>query len=130
MSATLGRGRGVPTAGRAAPAPTELRDWLRAGMRQEVLGGALQNIGTLVQDSTLEVSHDIDFGQCSLSKHQLPPDEHISMQARAAQVPKLQVRLHATCRQRAALRVCLRSIHVLAYTDALTFRWPQAASAC
>lgn len=87
VAVALGPGRSVPPAARPVPLQTEMRHWLRAGMRPVVLQAALQNSGTLLRDGALTISHDIDFGQWELSKSQLPAPEHRLMHDWAAQIP-------------------------------------------
>lgn len=96
ISSTLGPGRPVLATARAVPIHEEMRKWLRGGMRPIALQAALENVGTLLRDGTLTISHDVDFGQCDLAQHQLPPAEHQTMQGWAAQMPELEVQTAIT----------------------------------
>eukprot|EP00892_Ulva_mutabilis_P007975 jgi/Ulvmu1/554/UM001_0562.1 len=90
IAGVLGPGRGASDGSKAAPAPPELRGWLAAGNRPVVLQAALQNASTLLQDSHLAISHDVDFGQCSLSQTEPPAEDQHLMQQWLAQAPQLQ----------------------------------------
>ena len=67
--------------------------WMQQGMVDVVIKDALKNPSTLMENATLSISHDIDFGQFNLSTMQdISDDEKDRLSSWSALQPRLSVR--------------------------------------